>query len=106
MRLGVELTKRKSVYKGLPPGKREQLILANADHMSFAGEDLSATPPKFSRDIKTTAEEENKTWQKLSQITTLFWLAHLRKTTSEPDLKKYREAVVLKLGKEDEYTAD
>ncbi len=106
MRLGVELTKRKSVYKGLPPGKREQLVLANADHMSFAGEDLSATPPKFSRDIKTTAEEENKTWQKLSQITTLFWLAHLRKTTSEPDLKKYREAVVLKLGKEDEYTAD
>lgn len=106
MRLGVELTKRKSVYKGLPPGKREQLVLANADHMSFAGEDLSATPPKFSRDIKTTAEQESKTWQKISQVSTLFWLTHLRKNTAEADLKKYREAVALKLGKEDEYTVD
>ena len=106
MRLGVELTKRKFVYKGLPPGKREQLVLANADHMSFAGEDLSATPPKFSRDVKTTAEQEVNTWEKISQITTLFWLTHLRKNSSEVDLKKYRETITLKLGKEDEYTAD
>jgi predicted dienelactone hydrolase len=106
MRLGVELTKRKFVYKGLPPGKREQLVLANADHMSFAGEDLSATPPKFSRDVQTTAEQEVKTWYKISQITTLFWLTHLRKNSSEADLKKYRETIALKLGKEDEYTVD
>ena len=106
MRLGVDLTKRKFVYKGLPPGKREQLVLANADHMSFAGEDLSATPPKFSRDIKTTAEQEVNTWEKISQITTLFWLTHLRKNSSDVDLKKYRETITLKLGKEDEYMAD
>ena len=106
MRLGVELTKRKSVYKGLPPGKREQLVLANTDHMSFAGEDFSATPPRFSRDVQTTAEQEVKTWATISQITTLFWLTHLRKNSSEADLKKYRKAIALNLGKEDEYTVD
>ena len=42
MRLGVELSKRKYVYKGLLAGKREQLVLANADHMSFAGENPDA----------------------------------------------------------------
>lgn len=106
MRLGVELAKRKYVYKGLPPGKREQLILANADHMSFAGENLYSNPQKFSRDVKTTTEEENKIWKKISQVTTLFWQTHLGANASGTDLKKYRESVALKIGKEDEYRAD
>lgn len=106
MRLGVELSKRKLVYKGLPPGKREQLVLANADHMSFAGENLHGTPLRFSRDINTTLEQEQHTWEKISRITTLFWQTHLRKNTTEADLTKYREAVRQKLGKEDEYTVD
>lgn len=106
MRLGVELAKRKFVYKGLPPGKREQLVLANADHMSFAGENLSTTPARFSRDVKATAEQESKTWEKISQITTLFWLTHLGKNSPEADLKKYRETISSKLGKGDEYMAD
>ena len=106
MRLGVELTKRKYVFKGLPPGKREQLVLANADHMSFAGENLHGTPVKFSRDITATAEQEQQTWDKISQITSLFWQTHLRKKTTDEDLKKYREAVKQRLAKDDEYTAD
>ena len=106
MRLGVELSKRKLVYKGLPPGKREQLVLANADHMSFAGENLHGTPLRFSRDVNTTLEQEQHTWEKISRITTLFWQAHLRKNTTEADLTKYREAVRQKLGKDDEYTVD
>jgi hypothetical protein len=106
MRLGVELNKRKYVYKGLPSGKREQLVLTNADHMSFAGENLHGTPVKFSRDITATFEQEQQTWEKISQITSLFWQTHLRKNTTEADLKKYREAVKQRLGKDDEYRAD
>ncbi len=106
MRLGIELNKRKYVYKGLPPGKREQLVLANADHMSFAGENLHGTPVKFSRDITATAEQEQQTWDKISQITSLFWQTHLRKKTTDEELKKYREAVKQRLAKDDEYTAD
>ena len=106
MRLGVTLTKRKLVYQGLPPGKREQLVLANADHMSFAGEDILGEPSRFSRDITTNAEQENKTWEKISQVSTLFWLMHLRKNISSADLNQYREAIRQKIGKEDEYTVD
>ena len=106
MRLGVELSKRKYVYKDLPPGKRQQLILANADHMSFAGENLHGTPVRFSRDINATLEQEQQTWEKISQITSLFWQTHLRKNTTEADLKIYRDAVRQRLGKEDEYTVD
>ena len=106
MRLGVELNKRKYVYKGLPSGKREQLVLTNADHMSFAGENLHGTPVKFSRDITATFEQEQQTWEKISQITSLFWQTHLRKSTTEADLKKYREAVKQRLAKDDEYRAD
>ncbi len=106
MRLGVELSKRKYVYKGLPPGKREQLILANADHMSFAGENLHGAPVRFSRDINATPEQEQHTWEKISRITSLFWQTHLRKNTTEADLKIYQDAVRQRLGKEDEYTVD
>lgn len=106
MRLGVALAKRKYVYQGLPAGNREQLVLAHADHMSFAGEDLLSMPPRFSRDIPINAEQESKTWERISQITTLFWQHHLRKNTTDADLKKYRDAVRKKLGADDDYIAD
>jgi predicted dienelactone hydrolase len=106
MRLGVELSKRKYVYKGLPAGKREQLVLANADHMSFAGENLHGTPVKFTRDITATLEQEHQTWDKISRITSLYWQAHLGKNKTEADVKKYREAVKQRIGKDDEYTTD
>jgi predicted dienelactone hydrolase len=106
MRLGVDLIKRKYVYQGLPQGKREQLVLANADHMSFAGENLHGTPAKFSREISANLENDQQVWEKISQITSLFWQAHLGKDKSEADLKKYKEAVKHKLGKDDEYTTD
>jgi len=91
MRLGVEPAKRKLVYQGLPPGKREQLVLANADHMSFAGEKLLNTPLKYSRDVTHTAEQEGKLWEKISRVTTPFWLTHLRKNVSATDVKRYKE---------------
>ena len=106
MRLGVELVKRKFVYQGLPPGKREQLVFANADQMSFAGENLHGMPIKFSRDIETTLDQEQHIWEKISRLTSLFWQNHLRKNMTEADLAKYREAVRQTLGREDEYTVD
>ena len=74
--------------------------------MSFAGENLHGTPVKFSRDITATAEQEQQTWDKISQITSLFWQTHLRKKTTDEELKKYRETVKQRLAKDDEYTAD
>jgi predicted dienelactone hydrolase len=105
MRLGVDLSKRKTVYQGLPPGKREQLIVANADHMSFAGENLFEIPARFSRDINATPEQDSNTWEKISQVTTLFWLAHLRTSASDADLKKYRDTVRDRLGPGDDYVS-
>ena len=50
--------------------------------------------------------QEQQTWDKISHITSLFWQTHLRKKTTDEELKKYREAVKQRLAKDDEYTTD
>ena len=67
---------------------------------------MHGTPVKFSRDIHATLEQEQQTWDKISQITALFWQTQLSKNKTEADVKKYREAVKQKIGKDDEYIAD
>lgn len=75
IRLGLSLAKRELVYDGLPAGKKLQLKLAQADHMSFAGEPVDAQ--RFSRDIAVSEAANRVLWQRVSQMTTVFWEYYL-----------------------------
>lgn len=75
IRLGVSLANRELVYTNLPAGKKLQLTLQDADHMSFAGEPVDAK--RFSRDIKVTDAANQALWGRVSQMTTAFWEYYL-----------------------------
>jgi len=75
IRLGVSLANRELVYANLPAGKKLQLKVAGADHMSFAGEPIDAE--RFSRDIRVTATGNQAVWNRVSQMTTAFWQYYL-----------------------------
>ncbi len=75
IKLGVSLANRELVYANLPAGKKLQLKLRDADHMSFAGEPVDAL--RFSRDIKATESGHQALWGRVSQMTTAFWEYYL-----------------------------
>ncbi|MCM0035035.1 MAG: alpha/beta hydrolase fold domain-containing protein [Burkholderiaceae bacterium] len=75
IQLGVSLANRESVFAHLPAGKKLQLKLRDADHMSFAGEEVD--PKRFSRDIKVTEQGNRLLWGRVSEITTAFWEYYL-----------------------------
>lgn len=75
IRLGVSLVNRETVYDHLPAGKKLQLKMAQADHMSFAGETVDAQ--RFSRDIQVSDAANAALWRRLSQMTTAFWEYYL-----------------------------
>lgn len=75
IQLGVSLANRESVFANLPAGKKLQLKLRDADHMSFAGEVVD--PKRFSRDIKVTEQGNRLLWGRVSQMTTAFWEYYL-----------------------------
>ena len=75
IQLGVSLANRESVFANLPTGKKLQLKLRDADHMSFAGEVVD--PKRFSRDIKVTEQGNRALWGRVSQMTTAFWQYYL-----------------------------
>jgi predicted dienelactone hydrolase len=75
IKLGVSLANRELVYANLPAGKKLQLKLHDADHMSFAGEPVDAL--RFSRDIKVTESAHQALWGRVSQMTTAFWEYYL-----------------------------
>lgn len=75
IRLGVSLVNRESVYDHLPAGKKMQLKMARADHMSFAGEPVDAQ--RFSRDIQVSDAANSALWHRVSQLTTAFWEYYL-----------------------------
>ena len=75
IRLGVNLANREWVYVHLPAGKKIQLKLTDADHMSFAGEPIDAR--RFSRDIDVTEAGNVAVWSRVSQMTTAFWEYYL-----------------------------
>jgi len=73
--LGVRLANREWVYTHLPAGKKIQLMVREADHMSFAGEPIDSR--RFSRDIKVTEQGNQAVWDRVSQMTTAFWEYYL-----------------------------
>ena len=75
IKLGVSLANRELVYANLPAGKKLQLKLQDADHMSFAGEPVEVR--RFSRDIKVTESSQQALWDQVSQMTTAFWEYYL-----------------------------
>jgi predicted dienelactone hydrolase len=75
IKLGVSLANRELVYANLPAGKKLQLKLRDADHMSFAGEPVDAL--RFSRDIKVTESGHHALWGQVSRMTTAFWEYYL-----------------------------
>ena len=91
MRLGIDQVHRLHVYEGLPRGQKQQLILANADHMSFAGELIDAD--RFSRDIEVQEGSERKIWNEISQVSTEFWVEFLDQKNKPKDLKKYEQKI-------------
>jgi len=75
IQLGVSLANREAVFANLPAGKKLQLKLRDADHMSFAGERVD--PKRFSRDIKVTEQGNRLLWGRVSEMTTAFWAYYL-----------------------------
>lgn len=91
MKLGVPLENRLAIFEHLPKGHKYLLNLNQADHMSFAGEEMD--PKKFSRNIQATKESELKTWQKVSSVSTLFWKEHLKVNKDTKDVKIDKDAI-------------
>jgi predicted dienelactone hydrolase len=79
MTLGMPLAKRRWVYDNLPRGVRQLWIVSPADHMTFAGEKVDEQT--FSRDIPIGLDGESGTWERINQMTTLFWNYHLTSQT-------------------------
>ncbi len=75
IRLGVPLSQRQWVYGHLPKGKRQELLVAQADHMTFAGEPIDAE--RFSRDVSVSEQNNPKTWARISDMTLEFWEFYL-----------------------------
>ena len=75
IRLGVPLSQRQWVYAHLPKGKRQELLVAQADHMTFAGEPIDAE--RFSRDVSVSEQNNPKVWGRISDMTTEFWEFYL-----------------------------
>ena len=91
IQLGVSLTNRELVYANLPAGKKLQLKVRGADHMTFAGEPVDAK--RFSRDVKVTEASSQAIWSRVSEMTTAFWEYYLgAEGRSEPATKEAFEA--------------
>lgn len=98
-RLGVPLANRLAVYNALPRGQRELLLLARADHMTFAGEPIDAR--LFSRDVPAKAENESA-WARVSAATTAFWQYQFGSGT-RPTREAYAQSVRASLGPRDRF---
>jgi len=90
VRLGVPLSQRQWVYSHLPKGKRQELLVAQADHMTFAGEPIDAE--HFSRDVPLLEQNNPKTWARISAMTIKFWDFYLR--SGEQPLAEQRQAYI------------
>jgi acetyl esterase/lipase len=100
-RLGVPLANRLAVYNALPRGQKELLVVARADHMTFAGERIDGR--LFSRDVPAAADNESA-WARVSAATTAFWQFHLG-DGAKPSRESYVAAVRGKLGPKDRFEA-
>ena len=93
VRLGVPLSQRQWVYEHLPKGKRQELLVAQADHMTFAGEPIEAE--HFSRDVSLPEQNNPKTWARVSALTTGFWDFYL-KSEAKPSAEQ-RKAYIKRM---------
>jgi hypothetical protein len=75
MQLGMALPYRLAIYRQLPAGAKQLLVLAGADHMTFAGEPVS--PARFSRDVDASDATSVRAWLRVSLATTAFWEYYL-----------------------------
>lgn len=99
-RLGVPLANRLAVYNALPRGQRELLVLARADHMTFAGEAIDAR--LFSRDVTAGPTENASAWGRVSAATSAFWQYHLG-SSARVTREAYVADVRGKLGPKDRF---
>ncbi len=106
VRLGVPLNQRQWVYSHLPKGQRQELLVAQADHMTFAGEPIAAE--HFSRDVPLPEQNNPKTWARISAMTTLFWDFYLKEemTASTDPRKAYIERMRALAGPQDQLKFD
>ena len=73
--LGMPLSYRLAVYRHLPAGAKQLLVLAGADHMTFAGEPVSIAG--YSREVDTSEAANARAWRRVSLATTAFWRYYL-----------------------------
>lgn len=95
MTLGMPLARRRWVYDHLPRGARQLWIVSPADHMTFAGENIDEQ--SFSRDIPIELGGQLQTWERINQVTTLFWNYYLSSQAKTENQKlllaEYKKAV-------------
>jgi len=106
VRLGVPLSQRQWVYSYLPKGQRQELLVAQADHMTFAGEPIDAE--HFSRDVPLSEQNNPKTWARVSAMTTAFWDFYLKAgaTGSTETRAAYTERMRALAGPQDQLKFD
>jgi predicted dienelactone hydrolase len=106
VRLGVPLSQRQWVYSHLPKGKRQELLVAQADHMTFAGEPIDAE--HFSRDVPLSEQNNPKTWARVSDMTTAFWDFYLKASMTGSNEKRaaYIERMRALAGPQDQLKFD
>jgi predicted dienelactone hydrolase len=102
MRLGVPLSYRLAVYRHLPAGAKQLLVLAGADHMIFAGEPVSIAG--YSREVDTSDAANARAWGRVSLATTAFWRYYLAQPP-RPDRSAYLEQVRSRLDPADRLEA-
>jgi predicted dienelactone hydrolase len=78
MQLGMPLPYRLAVYRYLPAGAKQLMVVAGADHMTFAGEPVNSA--RFSRDVDASDAASARICGRVSLATTAFWRYYL----SEP----------------------
>lgn len=102
MRLGMPLSDRLAIYRHLPPGAKQLLVLATADHMTFAGEPVSAE--KYTRDVSSSSAESEAAWARVSIATTAFWQYYFG-PSPRGDRNAYIEKVKSQLATADRFEA-
>jgi poly(3-hydroxybutyrate) depolymerase len=102
MQLGMALSYRLAVYRHLPAGAKQLLVLAGADHMTFAGEPVSIA--LFSRDVDASEAGNARAWRRVSLATTAFWHYYLSEPP-RPDRSAYLAEVRSQLDPADRFEA-
>lgn len=94
-RLGVPLAQRLWIHEHLPVGRRHLVLIDQADHMSLAGEAVSAD--RYSRDVPVNDEANRAIWGVVAEVSTRFlqdaWRAPGGDAPGAPLASRLREAL-------------